>query len=309
MKIVLVSAALSGFKCLEEMILQKVDIAAVFTLKDELTENVSGFVSFDEITKKNNIPLFKVEKVSSPENVEKLKEMKPDLIFVIGFSQLIPKEILSTPTKGCIGMHPTLLPEHRGRAPIPWTIIHGLKKSGATMFYLDEGADSGDIIGQVEFEVADDEIASSLYDKVVEAFVKLVHDNLPLLIKGEAKREKQDESKASYWEKRTPKDGLIDWSKSVTEIWTLVRAVTHPYPGAFSNLGGKKLTIWQADVCKLTCATGSPGLICEHEKGFCVKCGEGCLLVKRAQFGEDSEEDAINLIKEKKLSIGDMLGG
>jgi len=304
----LISAARTGYRCLEDLIKQKANIVGVFTLEDKLTENVSGFVPFDEITALNKISLFKIAKISDTENVQRLRELKPNIIFVIGFSQLIPKEILELPSNGCIGMHPTLLPAHRGRAPIPWAIINGLKKTGSTMFYLDEDVDSGQIICQVEYVVDNDETASTLYNKMIKAFVQLMRENFPLLVQGNAPKVKQDKSKASYWAKRTPKDGLIDWNNSAYEIWTLVRATTHPYPGAFTRSNGKKLVIWSADLLEVH--KGNPGkVVSSKDNGFVVGCGQGSIVVKTVQFGDESEKEAIKLIKENKINVGDVFGG
>lgn len=309
MKFALISAALSGYKCLEEMLRQNADVAGIFTLKDEIAADVSGFVPFDVIAARNGIPIFKVKKISDPESVAQIRALQPDVIFVIGFSQLISKEILAIPRRGCIGMHPTLLPANRGRAPIPWTIINGLRKSGATMFFLDEGADSGPIIGQVQFAVSKGETAGSLYGKAVKAFVKLMRRNLPLIMKGAEKRIPQDAKKASYWPKRTPEDGLIDWSKPAVQAWALVRAVTHPYPGAFTFLGGKKMLIWEARPAKKSAGRLKRGEIFGLAKnGFFVSAGGGALLVKKAQLEGAPETDAVKFFKDNKLKIGELLG-
>ncbi len=165
----------------------------------------------------------------------------------MGWSQLLKKNIIQTSKFGVIGSHPTELPKYRGRAPIPWSIIKELRESALTFFYIEEGIDDGDIFAQEFFSISSEDDATSLYARITNLGKKMIIENLKLLQNNNAKRIKQDQSKfIEYWSKRIPDDGLIDWSKPCKEIDILIRATTHPYPGAFTFYKNQKIVIWKA---------------------------------------------------------------
>lgn len=254
-------------------------ISAVFTLDAALKGPVSDFAVFDDLLNGTNIPLFHVDNINSEEVIQTLQKIQPDLIYCIGWSRLVKQEVLQTAKWGGIGLHSTLLPEGRGRAPIPWTILKGLQKSGVSLFHLAEAADSGDIIQQVSYDIYPDETATTLYKKVCEATYRLAKETYPLLATGKASRIKQDESRVTHWTKRTPQDGLIDWQKSSKEIDTLIRAVTHPYPGAFSYLKEKKVIVWKAKAINIDSKAVAGTVLSDNEEGIVVKTGDGALLL------------------------------
>ncbi len=167
MKILFVSFDEIGLRCLEKIIELNADVVGIFTFPDEYGKVLSGNVSFDFIAEKHNIPILKNKNINHSETLNLISSFKPDISFVIGWPQLVKSEFICLAPKGCIGMHPTLLPKHRGRAPIPWAFIMGLKKTGVTMFYIDEGTDTGDIIAQEEIEILFHDDAKSLYDKIL----------------------------------------------------------------------------------------------------------------------------------------------
>lgn len=259
-------------------------LAAVFTLDSSLKGTVSDFATFDDLLKGENIPLLQVNNLNSDEVIQTLKKIKPDFIYVIGWSRLVKPEVLATAKRGGIGLHPTLLPEGRGRAPIPWTILKGLRKSGVSLFYLAEAPDAGDIIGQTSYDIASNETATTLYKKVCNATYSLVKDTYPLLISGKAPRVQQDESKVTHWTKRTPQDGLIDWNKSSQEIYALIRAVTHPYPGAFGYLNKKKIYVWKAKIIEFQGKAAAGTILSDKEETMTVKTGDGALLLESVQY-------------------------
>ena len=175
-------------------------------------------------------------------------------------------------------MHPTLLPKHRGRAPLPWAIIYGLKKTGVTMFHIDLEADNGDIIGQEEVPIDIKDDAMSLYKKTLDAHVSLMRRYFPLLAQKKAPRIKQDESRASFWPKRVPGDGIVDWNTGATHLYDWVRALSDPYPGAFTFYGDKKIILWKAVVAEANNSGGVPGTILGVDSGgLLVLTGEGAL--------------------------------
>jgi len=174
-----------------------------------------------------------------------------DWLFIIGWSQIVSNQVLNSPKSGCIGMHPTLLPVGRGRAAIPWAIIKGLDKTGVTMFVMDEGVDTGDILGQIEIPIKSDTTATDLYNKVTDAHIDLISEIFPLLKSDNYSIHVQDESQATYWEGRTPADGQLDSSMTINEADALIRGTTHPYPGAYYIKDKEKFIIWKAEFSSL----------------------------------------------------------
>ena len=212
------------------------------------------------------------------------RSLAPDAIFVVGWSQLVREELLALARRGVFGMHPTLLPRHRGRAPIPWAILSGLATTGVTLFEIVDGtADSGPIVGQVEIPVAADETATTLYEKVADAHVELIRRCVPLLVAGEAPRVPQDERRASAWPKRTPADGIIDWDTRAPYLYDWVRAQTRPYPGAFTYLGHEKVIVWRARPLAIDVEAPGGTIVGEESAGPVVACGEGALLLEEIE--------------------------
>ena len=247
MKIVYVSGVKFGHSLLEEILEYNFEISAVISYCDSKKSVYSDFALFDSICNKFNIQNIKVNDINDAENIEILKSLKPDLILIMGWSQLLKKDVIEIPKLGVIGSHPTELPKYRGRAPIPWSIIKELSESALTFFYIQEGIDDGDIFAQEFFSISSNDDATSLYDKITNLGKKMIIENLKLLQNGESKRIKQVQSKfIEYWPKRTPDDGLIDWSKSCKEIDILIRATTYPYPGAFTFFKNQKIIIWKS---------------------------------------------------------------
>ncbi len=239
-----------GLSCIEQIYRLGGNLDLLVTLKDDKATSKSGRVYLDEIAEEHSIPLLKISNINEPEVVSSLKRYEIDWLFIIGWSQIARKEVLDAPTKGCIGMHPTLLPTGRGRAAISWAIIKGLTKTGVTMFKLDEGVDTGDIIGQEEIELDNNTTATELYKKVIDAHMKLMVRYWNDIMNDTVVFTKQDEAKATVWPERKPEDGEIHASMTMEEAERLVRAVTHPYPGAFYKDGDKCIRIWSARIDK-----------------------------------------------------------
>jgi methionyl-tRNA formyltransferase len=181
-------------------------------------------------------------------------------------------------------MHPTLLPRHRGRAPIPWAILSGLTRTGVTLFEIvDSTADSGAIVGQVEVEIAPDETATSLFARLADAHVQLVRELVPQLLSRSAPRSRQDPSRASSWPKRVPADGIIDWETRAPYLHDWVRAQTRPYPGAFTYFGDDKVIVWEARPVELAAEAPAGTIVDVSADGPVVACGEGGLVLEEIQ--------------------------
>ena len=241
-----------GLSCMEAIYSAHGKIDLIISLPDEKAVNKSGRIFVDDFAAKHNIPVVKSGHVNDEQVIQALKEHDIDWLYIIGWSQIASKEVLNAANKGAIGAHPTLLPQGRGRAAIPWAIIKGLDKTGVTFFKMDEGVDTGLVLGQEVIPIEKNETATTLYEKVNKAHEDLISDLHPKLEKDTVKGEKQDEEKATYWEGRKPEDGELNQSMTLDEVDRLVRATTKPYPGAFMMDGEKKIIIW----------SGTPG---KHE--------------------------------------------
>ena len=241
----LVTCVELGRSCLREILAAGGSLDCVITLRDDIAVKKSGRVFLDATCAAHDIPLFKVRHINDAESVALLRARALDWLFIIGWSQIAGPDVLAAVRLGVLGMHPTLLPEGRGRAAIPWAILKGLPETGVTMFKLDEGVDTGPIVAQERIPLDAREAATTLYAKVAQAHATLIRRTWPLLVRGAVHLQPQDEARASVWPGRTPEDGRLDPSMSVAEADALVRAVTHPYPGAFVDSPAGRLRVWR----------------------------------------------------------------
>jgi len=209
-----------------------------------------NYADFFSLGKEFNIPVVSVT-VKMNLYTGEVKKYSPDLILVFGWYYIVPKTIREIPRLGCAGMHASLLPKYRGGAPLVWAMINGEDKSGLTFFYLEEGVDNGDIISQKEFPIEESDYIGDLIDKTTSAALDIIDESIPLLAENKAPRVKQDESQATYVPQRKPEDGKIDWSWDSQRIMNFIRAQSKPYPGAFTEIDGKKVIIWNADIFDL----------------------------------------------------------
>ena len=247
LKIVFISGVKFGYDLLTHILEKDWKISAIISYSSDLKKNYSDYANFDLVAKKYNVKNKKVKKINDEENIEFIKKLNPDLILVMGWSQLLNNDIIKIPRIGVIGSHPTELPKYRGRAPIPWTIIKGLKNSALTFFYIQEGVDNGDIVDQQTFEIENFDDALSIYNKITDLGKEMLEKNLSLLRLGQVIRKKQNEDEfIENWPKRSPSDGEINWKSNAKEIDTLIRATTYPYPGAFTFLKNKKIIVWKS---------------------------------------------------------------
>jgi methionyl-tRNA formyltransferase len=284
MRLAWVSFDVMGRDCLAAAAQAGAEVVAIVTLPGPIEPDRSGHCSFDEIASELGARLIETADVNSRETIAALRQAEPDMIFVVGWSQLVLDEFIRLPPQGVFGMHPTLLPKHRGRAAIPWAILSGLAKTGVTLFEISDGtADSGAIVGQVEVPIARDETAETLYAKVTEAHLELVRRCVPELLDGSAPRIAQDTRRASAWPKLTPADGIIDWETRAPYLYDWVRAQTRPYPGAFTYLGDDKVVVWRARPIEVDAGVAA-GTIVGHEDDMAVvACGEGGLVLEEVE--------------------------
>lgn len=248
MKIGFVTCVQLGLSCMEAIYQVGGRLDLAITLPDDKAAQKSGRVYLDQFCIEKQIPLLKVGHIDDSEVLDVIKKMELDWLFIIGWSQIAGQTLLDAPKLGVLGMHPTLLPLGRGRAAIPWAILKGLDKTGVTLFKLDSGVDTGPIADQFVIPLSTKSDASELYDAVNQAHMELIKNVMPKILAGTLVLKEQDHSIATLWSGRRPEDGQINIFGSVTDAERLIRAVTHPYPGAFFYEGERKIVVWRADI-------------------------------------------------------------
>lgn len=241
-KLIWLSANCLGYELLKEALkVKEVKVVAILTLSSGAKTKM-----YDAVDRKKwhefNIPVYEIEEANK--EIELFKSLKPDIVVMCGWRQIINNKILSIPRKNFIAFHPTLLPEGRGPSPIINSILSGIKKSGLTMFHLNQDLDAGDIIGQESFEIENNDYAIDVYNKAIKAGRILIRKYLSLT---KLPRIPQDNQKATYFSKRTLlKDNEINLNDSPEKIYRKIRAFSRPYNGAYIKLNNKKLIIWKA---------------------------------------------------------------
>lgn len=280
MKIVFIGTVQFSKCALEKLISLKADIVSVLTAKD--TGSHSDYADLEPVCAAYGIECRRINDINAEEVKAYLMRKVPDYIFCFGWSQLLDKELLKIPASGVIGFHPALLPNNRGRHPIVWALALGLVKTGSTFFFMDEGADSGDMLSQREIPIAYSDDARSLYAKMNETALEQIEDFLPRLESGKFERIRQQEESATFLRKRNKGDGEIDWKKPSREIYNLIRALTYPYVGAHFTYEGRGIKVWGAKEIKSGEYKGAEcGKIVRfnNDGSFVVKTGEDAICV------------------------------
>jgi len=296
LRTVWVSFDVIGRDCLEAAGAAGAEVVGIVTLPGPVDPSRSGQCAFDEVAGRLGAELVETADVNSSETVAAVAALAPDVTFVVGWSQLVREPFIAAAGRAVYGMHPTLLPRHRGRAPIPWAILTGLARTGVTLFEItDPTADSGPIVGQVHVPIGPDETATTLYESLAEAHLELIRASIPQILAGTASRTPQDSRRASSWPKRTPLDGIIDWETRAPYLYDWVRAQTRPYPGAFTWLGDEKVVIWSAAPVHGAPEAPAGTVVEQRPDGPVVACGEGALLLEEFETS-------------RALEIGSVLG-
>jgi methionyl-tRNA formyltransferase len=246
MRVGFVTCVQLGLHCLEAVTAHGGRFELLITLPDDAARAKSGRVDVDEFAHRNGTALIKCRNINDPEVIERIRALSLDWLLIIGWSQIARRPVLEAARLGTLGMHPTLLPQGRGRASIPWAILKQLTHTGVTLFKLDDGVDSGPIAAQATIPLADDENATSLYRKVSETHAELLVGAWPALMRGELPLREQDDALATVWPGRKPEDGNLASMRSAVDAERLVRAVTRPYPGAFLDTPAGRVRVWRA---------------------------------------------------------------
>ena len=293
-----------GYVCLEELFAFGADVLCLFTHTDDSKEEI-WFRKPRSVAEKHNIPVYTPESIKDKSWADMIRSLSPDIIFSFYYRNMIPRDILDIPRIGAFNLHGSLLPRFRGRVPVNWVLVAGEKKTGLTLHYMVEKPDAGDIVAQREVEITFEDTAYTLFMKMADAARLLMKEILPRFRDNTFKSTPQV-GPSSYFGGRKPEDGLIHWDKDATSIYNLIRAVTHPYPGAFTFLDGKKLYIWKA-YPENTLYNGAVGTVVST-KPFIVNTGRGVLRLLRVQLDEEEESDG-EVFAAKHEMENKMLGG
>lgn len=286
-KIVFVGAHFESCAPFRYLIERHYNVSGLVTLESESLQKMAGAVDLWSIAEAAGIPVLRVKNINEPAAYTWIQQKSPDLLLVVGWTQLLKPELLGLPRFTCLGFHASLLPKYRGRAPVNWAIINGETVTGNTMIVLEPNADTGDIVAQRTILITDEDTCRTIYEKVGQTEVEMLQEALPLIEKGIVPRRKQDDRQATVMPKRRPEDGRIDWTRSTREIYNWIRALTDPYPGAFSILDGKHMWIWAACTHQDTsnCQRFGPGAVIHDSEGWpLIATRDGWIRVLEAQL-------------------------
>jgi methionyl-tRNA formyltransferase len=276
---------------------QGAEICLIFTHEDSATEEI-WFESVQELAAQHGIPCLTSD-ISEPENIARVGAIAPDFILSFYYRNMIKTGVLEIPSGGALNLHGSYLPKYRGRVPVNWAVINGETETGATLHYMVEKPDAGDIVDQEKVQIAVTDTAFDVFVKVTDAAVAVIARAWPLLRDGNASRIAMNLADGSYYGGRKPADGRIDWSRSAEQIYNLIRGVTHPYPGAFTLLEGRKTMIWKA---RPQNGTGTPGLVVSQNP-LLVGTGKGLLELLSLQTEGGVELESEQFVNNRNTTI------
>jgi UDP-4-amino-4-deoxy-L-arabinose formyltransferase/UDP-glucuronic acid dehydrogenase (UDP-4-keto-hexauronic acid decarboxylating) len=282
-----------GARALEALLACAEPVVAVVTHPDDPGEG-DWFESVSEVARAHRLPLVMPPSPNLPAIVETLRALAPDVILSVWYRWLLGPDLLALPRVAALNLHGSLLPAYRGRAPVNWVLVNGERRTGVTLHHMVAEADAGDIVAQRAIDIEPDDTAVTLYTRMVKVGVDLMLEAYPAILAGTAPRIPQDGTRATAFPRRRPEDGRVEWTWPAARVADMIRAVTHPYPGAFVGDGAHRLFLW-AGAVRLGVASGAaPGTLLEAQRsrGITVATGEGALLLTRVQSAGSAEEPA-----------------
>jgi methionyl-tRNA formyltransferase len=273
-----------GYECLDLLLSRGDNVVALITHEDNPNEKI-WFKTPAVAAREKGAPIFMPEKVNTPEWIERIAALQPDLILSVYYRNMISSKILALPRLGAFNLHGSLLPKYRGRAPINWAVLHGESRIGMTLHRMVKQADAGAIVDQEGVDIGPRDTAEQAFRKVMPCARRVLARQIDALLAGTAKETPQDDTQANYFGGRTPEDGRISWAQASAQIFNLIRAVTDPYPGAFTDVGAARLMIWWAetDSPPTRGKRGKPGEIISLAP-LVVVTGDGALELTRTEW-------------------------
>jgi len=276
-----------GVRCLRVLLAHGVDVRLVVTHADDVSENV-WFGSVMAAAAESGIPTIAPGDPNAPDVVARVAAAAPDFLFSFYYRKMLKAPLLALPARGALNMHGSLLPKYRGRAPVNWAVLHGERETGATLHYMTEKPDNGDVVAQTAVPILPDDTAHEVFDKVTVAAELTLDRALPALIAGTAPRVKQDLTQGAYFGGRRPEDGRIDWRRDAATVHNLVRAVAPPYPGALTAVGGRPARVLRTRVADTrTPPTLAPTLEVRGDRLYAHCGGGGTLAVLALEIDGD----------------------
>ncbi|HKB91424.1 MAG TPA: formyltransferase [Opitutaceae bacterium] len=294
-----------GYTCLNLLLSRGDNVVALITHEDNPNEKI-WFKTPAVAAHKHNVPVHTPTTLASPEWLEKIAALKPDLILSVYYRNMISTKILDLAPLGAFNMHGSLLPKFRGRAPINWAIVHGANETGMTLHRMVKQADAGNIVDQEGTAIGPRETAEEVFRKVMPLARKVLARQIDALLAGKAKETPQNDAEATYFSGRKPEDGRMIWTQSSLQLFNLIRAVTDPYPGAFFDVGSARCMTWWAEHTSAAArdAQGAPGEILSIEP-LVVATADGALEITKSEWV--SAANPKEKISTPKLKVGDVL--
>lgn len=304
-RVIFVGAVHEAVPALGALLDRGAAIAEVVTLPADRSAGTSGFVDLEPLARAHGITVRQCANVNSAESVRHVRQLEPDLMVVTGWTRLLSAELLDVPSRGVIGFHASLLPRYRGRAPVNWAILRGEAVSGNSMMYLDPGTDTGDIVDQQTVQITPDDTCATVYARVGDAGAEMLGRHLPALLDGTAPRRAQGPADGPPLPKRTPDMGITDWNRPARAVHDWIRALTSPYPGAFTFIAGRKLMLW-ASAVDGACAGRKAGEVLGYdEDGIRVAAADGAVVVTSVSDAGHAAGPASAWASENGLRPGD----
>lgn len=283
-----------GVRCLRVLLDQGVDVALVLTHEDSPTETI-WYDSVVQVCADHSIPFITPDDANASNVVARIRALAPEFFFSFYYRKMLGADLLGIPTRGALNMHGSLLPKYRGRVPVNWAVLHGERETGASLHYMEIKPDAGNLVAQTAVPILGDDTAFEVFQKVTVAAELTLARALPQLIAGTAPSVPLNLKAGSYFSGRKPEDGRIDWTRTAAEVNNLVRAVAPPYPGAFADVGSKRIIVAKARVAAAEAMSSVPvaGQIARMSNGSLgFVCGDGKLLIPLRLIVEDKTLDA-----------------
>ena len=306
-RIIFIGGTPRGLKLMDMLIKGGENVISAFIMKEDHHESVKVSGDLRKLCKRHGIASVICRKLKN-RNIHQVLGLRPDIAFVCGWRTLLPSSLYNNIPFGCIAAHDSLLPKYRGFAPLNWSIINGERFTGVTLFKIaDGGVDSGDVYAQKKVRIGKNETAASVYPRTIDATIELYAQFLRALKSKKVKWHKQDEKSATYMPRRTPDDGEIRWRDPSKNIFNLIRALSPPYPCAWTYYNGKKIYIESAKMSKapLSIGKGDPGKIAAFSKdGISIFCGEGQIIINEIKNLSGKTVKAKDILLSKAKMLG-----